>query len=437
MSTSLLERAIGHRHGLVPPPLSISATPADLDGIHNWSVAYSADDPWRSAGGGVGWTRDIARNSAIAEALERYAAVSYQLPLFDRTGQPTTSPLYPSPLGDSIRSQSGPASTAAFTPTEVLGLSDFTLFSPEQERQPDFPHKTTLENDVPLTDVYRLLTNQPVLAPAALVGLTDAYGALPTSSGLAAAPTVEHALLRAVQELVERDAYMATWLHGLVPPRSPLEPSLEEPVADRGGWVAAFDITPSYSNHSVAIVLGDLPMAGVPRISLGIACRASWHEAVDKAYLEWTQGVIFAGHRARREPDLQLSTAHEVRDFDDHAVYYTRHPDRWEELPFMTKPGPLVEARSAADDPDEKSAEALIHRLEEHGIRLYYRDLTLIDLAQIGLRVVRVLSPDLTPIHSDHRWPHLGGTTADVNRRYPWAAEQTSIYPSPHPHPLG
>jgi ribosomal protein S12 methylthiotransferase accessory factor len=69
-------------------------------------------------------------------------------------------------------------------------------------------------------------------------------------------------------------------------------------------------------------------------------------------------------------------------------------------------------------------------------VRLAYRELTTPEPRTVGLHVMRVLSPDLTPLHADHRWPHLGGRTADVRWRYPWAPTST-IYPSAHPHPLG
>lgn len=411
MAAARLDAAIGHRHGLLPPPAEVAAAPADLPNIHNWSVAYSSDDPWRAAGGGVGWSQDVARNAAIAEALERYAAVSYALPILP-------------PDND----------------TPIHRIADFTLFSNEQRRAVDFPHHRALGDDAPLTDVYRLDTNERTLAPAALVGLTDRYGALPTSSGLAAAPDASQALLRATQELIERDAFMSVWLHALAPPHVPLPVPLREPVDQRGGWVVAFDITPDYSPHPVAMVVGNLPLQGRPRLSIGLACRATWQAAADKAYLEWSQGVIFAGHRSRREAQLHFASAAEVRTFDDHATYYTIHPERWRDLPFMNAETPTSNRATSTDRPAKLSE--LVEALEVAGIKLFYRDLTLPDLQQIGLRVVRVLAPALTPIHADHLWPHLGGTTSDIERRFSWSNESWArplgdMFPSPFPHPLG
>ena len=409
--TAMLDAAIGHRHSIVAPPAEIAPSPADLPGIHNWSVAYSPEDPWRTAGGGVGWTRDQARNAAIAEALERYAAVTYPLPVH-----------HPS-SGIPVRS-----------------LADFTLFSHEQMARDDFPHRGALGPDAALTDVYRLASNERTLAPAALVGLTDQFGALPTSSGLAAAPTASQALLRATQEVIERDAFISVWLHGLAPPRVALDLLLVDPVEQRAGWVAAYDITPQYSPHAVAMVVGNLPLHGRPRLSVGLACRASWAQAADKAYLEWSQGVIFAGHRSEREPALRFNTASDVLSFDDHATYYTIHPDRWQELPFMISSAAV--RTSPPSTTEGADLASLVTSLEAAGNELFYRDLTMPDLLQIGLRVVRVLAPKLTPIHAHHAWPHLGGTTSNVGWRYDWldqpgARPLGDVFPSPFPHPLG
>lgn len=63
----------------------------------------------------------------------------------------------------------------------------------------------------------------------------------------------------ATQELVERDAFTTTWLHGLAPPRLSLPEEL------RTGDVRAFDLTPAYSPHPVVAVTGTLPIAGRER----------------------------------------------------------------------------------------------------------------------------------------------------------------------------
>ena len=88
--------------------------------------------------------------------------------------------------------------------------------------------------------------------------------------------------------------------------------------------------------------------------------------------------------------------------------------------------------------PDDEIA-ALVDALTAAGVRLYYRDLTTVDVNQLGITVVRVLSPDLTPIHHDHRWPFIGGRANDLQWRYPDGEERRGnrAFPSPFPHALG
>ncbi len=81
--------------------------------------------------------------------------------------------------------------------------------------------------------------------------------------------------------------------------------------------------------------------------------------------------------------------------------------------------------------------DSLTGALSDAGVRLLWRELTTPDLRQLGISVVRVLSPDLTPIHFDTDWPFLGGRAADVAWRYPELAACAGPFPNPDPHPLG
>lgn len=422
MSARLVASATGARHGLVAPPAAVPASAAQVPGVHHASVPLDTD-PGRSAGGGVARDPELAAIAAVAEALERWAASVAPLPLRRASTVP---------------------------PDEQVGQDAWTLYAPAQRRDPAFPHATAYPEDPWLTEAFDLATNTSRWVPAALVSLTADFGALATSSGLAADPSVTKALLRATQEIVERDAYVTTWLHQLGGREVPV-PALVDEVAPLGGVVRAFDCTPRFSPHPVALVAGTLPLGGAPRHSLGVACRATWDEAVERAHLEMLQGTVFVGHTLSAHPDLVGMAPDAVTGFDEHAVYYAANPRRWDEVPLLRHAEPAAPAphdpdvapggRGGAGDPGTPALQLhrLVTALGEAGVRLYYRELTTDDCNQLGLRVVRVLSPDLTPVHHDHRWPFLGGTTADVAWRYPDAARRRGVrpFPSPHPHALG
>ena len=396
--------ASGFRHGVVLPPRPVPRTFAEPVGVFGVAVPSRPAGGWQSASGGVARSRDEADQAAVGEALERYAAHVCELPLRQRHE-----------LDDRT----------------ILELEDFSLYSADQRADPAFPHRSLYDGERMYTNVFALADNREAWVPAELIGLAHEKAAVATSSGLAAGRTGLEALMRALQELIERDALMTTWLHGVPARQVGLAVRYVDEVSALGGSVDCFDVTPAFSPHPVAIVAGQLPLAGVRRYAIGAACRASWDAAVEKAYLEWLQGVSFVGLYRGYHPTLAFPTPGDVRTFEDHAVYYSVHPERWARLP-------LLQGESSPRPPDgPDSLEALAAALEDAGVRVFYRELTTSDVRQAGALVVRALSPDLAPIHCDERWPFLGGAVPDVRRRYRWVGERDLCFPNPSPHPLG
>lgn len=381
LTEELIERAVGWRQGVVsqlhPVPHSLS----DVD-TEGWAAV---PEPF-STGGTSGGTNRVA---AVAEALERYAAARSPL------ATSTDGPCWP--------------------------LEHFSLHTVEQRVAPKYRYRKGYV-DTRYTTAWTLPGNEAVRVPAGLVGLDAGYGLPTTSSGLAAGPSTTSALLRATQELVERDAFTVTWLHSLAPNRIP---------ADLPHGTQAFDLTPAYSPHPVIAVAGSLPIAGRPRPTLGLACRATVAEAVRKAYEEWVQGTVFIEVWLARNGDTPIE---EATDFDKHAAYYATRPAEWDALPWWHGIETEPPADSAALGVEAELTE-LVHALDHNGIRLAYRELTTPELAAVGLHCVRVLSPDLAPLHADHRWPHLAGRTRELDWRYPHASP--GVFPNPAPHPLG
>lgn len=415
---ALLRRAAGTRHGLVSPAMHVPLGAADPIGIFHASVPDEGDsargqagpvDTMRSAGGGVGRSAGHAETAALGEALERYAASTVRLSVEQLS---------------SVRARGVP----------TLGLDAFTLHSVAQQANSSFPNQTAYPSDPVVTALHSLLDNSTTWIPAVLVALSRDFGGLATSSGLAADFSPTRALLRATQELVERDAYVTTWVHGLAP-ASISTPSVAGEAAACGGWARVYDLTPAYSPHPVACVAGSLPLRGRNRNSLGLACRANWDDAVEKAFLEFTQGTMFIGHHLARNPELGALTPETCTGFDEHAVYWTVHGAGWNDLPLHR--GWLGEAPTCSRaTTDAAQLDELVHELEGNGVRLWYRRLPAAGLDQLGLHVVRVVSPELVPLHHDHNWPFLGGKAGDLSWRYPHLTAHTS-YPSPYPHALG
>lgn len=402
----LLDRAIGWRAGI-----GVSAGPlprglADPE-VAQWSASETPDVA-SSPCGGAGRTDDDARRAAIGELVERAGTGANPLPTLVRSDVPHNE--------------------------RVVEMGEFHLHSPAQIAAPSFPHVDAYADDR-FIRFYDLFDNSPVWVPAVLVELHLSPHSLATSSGLAAAPGSLTALLRGVQELIERDALMTTWLSGVAarqvsPPASVAE--LAKPIRAE---VTVLDLTPEYSPHPVAAVAGTAPAQGRLRAAVGVACRASWEAAVEKALLEWAQAVTFAGITTAGDPPGIRPTAASVTSFDEHARFYTRRPDLWAALPWWTGPT-IAPPPDASLGSDREQLQQLARHLHQQGIRLFYRDLSVVDTAACGVRVARVVSPDVSLIHGDHNWPFLAVDPDRASRLYPGADVRTG-FPSPFPHPLG
>lgn len=411
ISSLLLPFAANNRHGLVFNPQTAQLSKSDVPDIFHIGVPYSMTNAWKSASGGVASNKIDATLAALGEGVERYSAAIVTVPLRSRE---------------------------TIAKSERMDPADWTLFSEAQRHQDSFPFSNLYSNKCLYTDVFRLGTNEKVWVPHPLVVLRDDFETgIPTSSGLATAPTATLATLRAVQELIERDALMATWLHSLPARRIKTLKKYLNSVRKLGGVINVLDLTPSYSPFPVIAVAGGIPLRGKWRYSLGVACRETLLQATDKAFLEWCQGVYFAGVYPKYVDTKAMSNSDDVTSFDDHAIYYTQNPTEWFKIPLLEQRDKLFEPSTKGTTQSPPAAlQKAVSSLKKGGVRLYYRDLTTIDALQSGVRVVRVLSPDLIPINAHHDWPFLGGNAANITLRYNWATSPTQ-FPNPFPHPLG
>ena len=411
LTQTLLLKAPNNRHGIVLEPQAAVLSMSDLPSVKHVGVPSSLSSPWQSAAGGVGYSKDVAQMAAIGEAIERYVAAIVQLPLKNRRSIP---------------------------PANQLEATEWNLFTSEQRARSGFPFHKIYDEDCPYTSTYDFQDNREIWIPQPLVVLRDDYQTgVPTSSGLAAGSSAQQALLRAIQELIERDALMMTWLHSLAARAISVPEKYEQEIKRLGGEVWAFELTPSYSPFPVIAVAGGIPKKGKWRYSLGVACRDTWQSALDKAYLEWNQGVLFAGIYEKYVDTSYITKNYALKTFDEHAIYYTLHPEQWSQVP-MFKNKHMINPVAMPGSPINVE-NALIQAkkaFKKHSIRLYYRDLTTVDARQLGLSVVRATSPDFANIFAHQEWPLLGNLESALKSRYTWALG-TGIFPNLLPHPLG
>jgi len=411
----LLEQCCNFRCGIVLPYQKNPNNFCDISNVYNYSVPEDAVETWKTASGSLNFNENYAIMGAIGESLERYSSavcnfntISY----FDLKNE-----------------------------KNVLKYDEFSLFSDLQYNDSNFLWKRPKLEQQFFGKVYSLYDNEEWYVPQELIGLGSRKqdACIPsTSTGLAAHTNKFEAINSALLEVLERDALTTYWLHSIGGREIQLDEKYKNEVISKKGKIFCFDITQDWNPYPVIMVCGYLLVNNKKRISMGVACRENYKKAIEKAYLEWIQGCIFAGYYDEYHRDISLDNYKDVNNFDLHAVYYTKHPEKWEKVPLIKyrKTYQYVEKNNNLLNKDVKyRLEFLLKKLKEENIRLFYKDISTTDVKDVGVTVIRVLSPDLSLLHGDESEMFLGGKTKDITWRY--KNLKTREFPNRYPHPLG
>lgn len=363
--------------------------------------------------GGAGWDEGAARAACIGEAIERlapYALASEQV----------------------IRAsfQGFPRDEAALEPRRLV------LFHEEQYAQAGFPFaRFTDATECNWVAFRRIADGEAVWVPADVAFL---YSAAPhricpsVSTGLACGGAETPVLLRGLQEVIERDAVLGAWWGSYALEEWPqsevlrrLPPWLPERVLRPHLRYRFYRADSPFSAHVTLVTLTGEDREG-PLFSIGSACRETRGTSFQKALLEAIQGLHFVrylqGKRRKGAPGARVGDA--LRDFPDHAVYYSLHPQRLAQTA-------LARATAPRDERDAERVEGVAALQERLGARaVLFRDMSPPWLRALHpeLRVLRVIVPGLQPLHGNADLAHLGGPL--------WAPRGLVAWADTPPHPF-
>jgi ribosomal protein S12 methylthiotransferase accessory factor len=375
-------------------------------------------------GSGYGTDRALVRAAAIGETLERYAATYV-------------------PEHELVAASAAELGPSAATP------ETFALFAAEQHAIPGFPFVPfASETRVHWAPAQRVRDGTDAWVPAQLTYLgfpaEEAPIGYSTSNGLAAAEDWDTALLRALLELLERDAFMLAWNARLSFARLDWRRSPQlaayhgrylEPSRAR---LTTVDLSPVHAVPTVLAVVRGNPGALV----VGAGCAPTVDEAWKKSVTEAYAVRKAAREYAQEEPSSQFTTGFDdVREFADHIRVYAHEEHAWRasflDAATASQPSSAVaplEGRTASEQ-----VQSVAQGLAARGIETYAVDVTSPDVRELGVVVARAIAPRLIPLDVRHDARFLGGDrlyTAPVELGFadrPLSFDE--INPDPHPFP--
>lgn len=289
---------------------------------------------------------------------------------------------------------------------EFLDPRMCSLYSDEQYRRQGFPY-VRFDADIahPWVRGVWVANGQSVWIPAVFVFLTvelrqEQWICQGTSNGLAASTDKDDASLRAILELVERDAFMAAWLTGRSAQRvelaDTLDPLLHEVLEGLEGLGANVEIytlpTSAIGTTVLCLAFGD--GENYPGVTFGLGCDLEPRAALKQAVLELGQTGPYLRRMMRSKVLTTPPNPTAVREMLDHAAYYfpRERASAFDRLRSNKASVPL------ADPKVNRSLHDCVYALNEAGVRVALIDVTSADVATGPFRVMRAVSPDLQPI---------------------------------------
>ncbi len=381
--------------------------------------------------GGAGLTREAAYQAAIGEAIERYCC----------------SVFFPDDL-----------ILGAYTEVQEHGRAlhpqEIALFHSKQKDKIRYAWFT--ENTrICWTCGYSVTKKEPILIPACLVYIPyypflrhkgeETIGSS-VSTGQASAFTPHAAVLNGIYEIVERDAFMISWLNCLPIRKIDIDSSptvrkvFHERFERNNLQYALYNMTTDVEIPSVLCMIVDYNR-DPPMICFGGAANLDPEKAALKALVEAAQTREWAKFMGnQKQPVIIESDYSNIDDFEKHVFLYA-YGDMLHAVDFLLQSQDEIlfsDMPNLSTGNVARDRQLAISNIESKGYEIMVIDLTTPDVHECGYYAVKVLIPQMQPMEGDHSHCYLGGTRLyDVPGKLGYAIESSfeTLNPYPHPYP--
>ncbi|RCW26107.1 ribosomal protein S12 methylthiotransferase accessory factor [Marinilabilia salmonicolor] len=265
---------------------------------------------------------------------------------------------------------------------------------------------------------YDLTYGKETYCPSAFIYLPwtieDKWILSGTSTGLAAHTNFNKALLTALYELIERDAFVITWHQKIVSPKIIIDKSIQSfinQVFPSNYEFHFFDITYDIKVPTVmGLCFGEAEYGKF--VAIGTATRDSYKEALKKVILEISQSVPYfrymLGKRKSWVPDNDFN---QLLSFEDHSIFYLKRPDLQGVLDEWRNAKASMKIDFQLDDikNTKDCIYDIIGQLKNKNYNILVKDITTPDANQVGYYCLRVIIPQLLQMGGAFPFYFLGG----------------------------
>jgi ribosomal protein S12 methylthiotransferase accessory factor len=274
----------------------------------------------------------------------------------------------------------------------------------------------------------RRVENEPIL----LASITN---------GLATGPTREFAILNGVLELIERDAFMITWLNQISPPVLDLDAiaatqetlsTLLERIRRYRLEAHVVHLPTDAPAYAVCAVIRDSSTIG-PSIVLGLKAHRNLARAAEGALLEalrMRQNIRNQRIRTPLDPHKDPGTV----EHTERALYWAEG-DRHKRLAFLTAgKREALRAEPWENDAMEEHLIRIISWCNSHNYEFASVDLGCSKRNVSPWHVYLSVIPELQPMHQNEKYIYLGGKRlTSVPAQFGYVPRHKPFADEPHP----
>ena len=344
--------------------------------------------------GGVSVNRDRAMIKALGEAIERYCLFVYrlkELPVFSYRE-----------LGDRVLN---PQQVASFSPKQLA-----------QERYKRF--RFNAKTKFRWVKGYSLTQHKPIYIPAQLIYFydirTEPIIRFPDSNGTASWNSLAGAILHGIYEVVERDANMINYLNKLPRDRVEVENSSNKNLVklctahDRYGFeLYVYDITTDLPIPSMLSIVIDRSGVG-PAVVVGTSSNLDPEEATISS-IEGAKAGPEMRDEALKNPNFDVR---KIRNPNLARGLFWWEREKIAHLDFLLKNGKRKKIQALNNTSSYNAVtdlKVVLRIFEEKRMEVIFVDVTTPEINELGFKVVKVIIPELQPIHQLERFKYLGG----------------------------
>jgi ribosomal protein S12 methylthiotransferase accessory factor len=384
-----------------------------------------------SNSGGASIFRDIAISKSIGEAVERYSSAIFDI--------------------DSL-----PLSSYNEADFPCVHPDSFALYSEDQYSREDFRFVPfTTDTPVKWTEMTDILKSERVFLPAAAVympyyyyqGTGDSPILQPISTGLACHGSFEKAAISAISEVIERDAVMICWQAQLSMPQIRIETlsdsnyEIVKRLEKNGSKVVMLDITMDHGVPTIlSVLVSDNPES--PALIFAGAADPDPERAVCKSLEELPHTRRYCSRLMKYSPTFQAEFPDHanVADQAEHLHFYCDHNNaHYADFIFKsTKRKAFDEINSLVEESTKATLYNLLQSLNNIGEIVYLKDLTSVDVKELGLHVIRAVLPGFQRLSMGYINRQLGGERLWIISQklgFKGINKETGDNPAPHPYP--